>query len=256
MKNLIASCILILGLASCKKVIQIKTDASDVKTVIVASIKDGANIARVKVSKSVNLNDKNTFPYVSGAIVTITDDAGGNYILPESSVLGTYELPITGVVGRTYTLTVNVAGTIYTASSKMFAPIPFILNAFASSIGPGVGLVPTYVDPAGERNYSNFTITTNDTLQPGLYLRDDEFSDGVVQTQPLFGDYKSESGDSILVVRQTIDATVYEYLTELNNISDGGSGSNSPANPKSNFNNGAFGYFSAYSSTSFGLRLP
>jgi hypothetical protein len=256
MKNIFPILFLIAAVTSCTKVIDVKTTASDVKVVIVGSLRDGANTATVKISKSVDLNAVNSFPYVSGATVTITDDFGGTFNLLETSTLGTYATAIVGVIGRTYTLTVLADGKTYTSVCKMANGTTLDDIPFFTGFGPGFALIPLYNDEAGIKNYLRFNVYTNNILQPGIYIANDEFSDGVVQTQPLFGNYKSESGDSIRIEKQAIDANVYKYLLDLSTVSDGGSGSASPANPKSNIDNGAFGYFSAYSSSSFSIKLP
>jgi hypothetical protein len=257
MKN-IFSFLFLLVVASCTKVIDIKTKSSDAKVVIVGSLRDGSNTATVKISKSVDLNAVNTFPYVTGAVVTITDDAGGSFNLLESSTLGTYETMVVGVIGRTYTLTVLADGKTYTSVCKMEngTSLDDIYFFPFTGFGTGYGLIPLYNDEVGTRSYSRFIVYTNNILQPGIYIADDEFSDGLTQTQPIFGSYQSESGDSIRIEKQAIDEKVYKYLLDLGGVSNGGSDSASPANPKSNIDNGAFGYFSAYSSSSYRIKIP
>ncbi len=256
MKNFFTLLVILLFVASCTKVIDIKTNPSDVKVVIVGSLRDGATTASVKISKSVDLNALNTFPSVSGALVTISDGVGGLITLTETSTLGTYSAPIVGVIGNTYTLTVVSDGKTYTSVSTMANGTPIDDIVFFGGFGEGLTLTPLYNDEVGTRNYLRFNVYTNNVLQPGIYIADDEFSAGVTQTQPLFGSYLAISGDSVLIEKQAVDANVYKYLLDLSSIADGGSNSASPANPKSNISNGAFGYFSAYSVKTYIIKLP
>jgi hypothetical protein len=54
--------------------------------------------------------------------------------------------------------------------------------------------------------------------------------------------------DTLIVELQSIDKATYDYFTTLESISGNVMEQTaSPANPISNFNNGALGYFSAYS---------
>jgi hypothetical protein len=80
-----------------------------------------------------------------------------------------------------------------------------------------------------------------------LNLYSDELFDGksigLVQHSTVF-----QEDDIITIELQSIDKSAYNYFSTLESIS----GieiiqSASPANPISNFNNGALGYFSAYS---------
>jgi hypothetical protein len=105
-------------------------------------------------------------------------------------------------------------------------------------------------DPIEKENYYRIKYYVNgnpvdDTGEISLYT-DKLFNGKVVglgQRSLVFSE-----DDTLTVELQTIDKATYEYFSTLESIS--GSvleQSASPANPISNFNNGALGYFSAYS---------
>jgi len=105
-------------------------------------------------------------------------------------------------------------------------------------------------DPAGIENYYRMKIYVNgqmSTNEGEINLYSDELFDGkligLVQHSAVF-----QKTDVVTVEFQSIDKATYDYFSTLESIS----GiemiqSASPANPISNFNNGALGYFSAYS---------
>jgi hypothetical protein len=62
------------------------------------------------------------------------------------------------------------------------------------------------------------------------------------------GNFVFSENDTLTIEVQSIDKAAYDYFTTLKSISGFESlESASPANPTSNFSNGALGYFSAYS---------
>lgn len=63
------------------------------------------------LARSVSYTDTNTFPAVSGAVVTLSDDAGGLETLRETSMPGEYRgRTLLGPAGRRYTLRVDTDG--------------------------------------------------------------------------------------------------------------------------------------------------
>ena len=74
---------------------------------------------------------------------------------------------------------------------------------------------------------------------------DDENTNGNYIDIPLF--IRSfEIGDTIDLSLLNIDEKSYDYLLTLNTIIGNGQPSAAPANPNSNFSNGALGYFAIY----------
>ena len=116
-----------LALFSCQKIIQVDLNSSAPKVVIEGSINDQPGPHIVKVSKTVNFDQTNVFPGVTGATVTISDDAGNTETLAEAAP-GIYQASvITGVAGRTYTL--SVATTIEsTIGTPKISPTRPVLN--------------------------------------------------------------------------------------------------------------------------------
>ena len=75
-KCILILCIPLLAILSnsCTKVVDINLNDADPKIIIESSITDQAGSCMVTLTKSVNYSESNTFPAVSGAIVTIAID--------------------------------------------------------------------------------------------------------------------------------------------------------------------------------------
>jgi hypothetical protein len=248
--------------SSCQKVIDLDLKEAAPRLVIEGNLVDDGQPCTVQVSLSASYTDTNTFPGVSGAVVTLSDDAGGLETLAATSTPGQYRgRTITGQVGRSYTLRVEVEGTAYVAVSTLPAAVPLTgLKAEKSGFGDNIQITPEFQDPAGVPNSYLFRQYRNGRLNKTLFLQNDELTDGKANARPLFsrgGDEDADklvSGDSVRIEMQNIDAGVYKYLFTLNQVLQGNSAS--PANPKSNFSGNVLGYFSAYSRRQRTILVP
>ncbi|OFY36459.1 MAG: hypothetical protein A2W91_02650 [Bacteroidetes bacterium GWF2_38_335] len=254
----------ILILSSCEKVIDVNLNSSDPKLVIEAKMTDSAN-CQVKLSETVNFDETNTFPEISGAVITLRDNYGNFETLTETSA-GIYSsFSIIGIPGNTYTLKVTVDEKTYTAISSMPYPVAIDTITFTSigALSHKTNMASVeLLDPMGIKNYYRFVEIINGQTQNNIFIFEDRFDDGKSITAPLFTDpgsgdasNKILSGDAVEIMAQCIDKSVYDYFLSLSQ-SGGGMHSSTPANPKSNFSNGALGYFSAYSSKSKTVVVP
>jgi len=262
----------LLATAACQKVVTLDLKNTDPQLAIDANLADDGQPSTVLLSRSVDYTQTNTFPAVSGAVVTLSDDAGGLETLPETSTPGQYRgSRLLGQPGRRYTLRVETGGQAYVAACTLPAPVvPFAgLHAAKSIVGNNIQLVPEYQDPAGVRNYYLFRQYRNGRLNKAIFLQNDEFTDGKANARGLGGGGGGSSGtnnddadklvagDSARVEMQNLDPDAYEYFRTLNQtLQGGGMLSTTPANPKSNFSGGALGYFSAHSRRLRTIKVP
>ena len=246
----------VLSILACTKVVDINLNDSAPKIIIEGSISDQPLSCFVKLSKTVNYNELNIFPAVTGSLVTITDNFGNTATLTETTE-GIYTAPsFHGVVGRTYTISITAEGKTYTAISIMPDKVTIdtiIQESFFMGSLRGGGIIKyvkiQYLDPAGKNNYYHFVEKINGTINNAILIDNDLLRDGNTITQEIVRiDPSLQTGDSVIVFLQTIDKGVFDYFAQLSQITDQGYGGQtaSPANPISNFNNGALGYFSAY----------
>ncbi|RYY11965.1 MAG: DUF4249 family protein, partial [Cytophagaceae bacterium] len=134
--------LLALGLlctTACEKVVNLDLKTSDSQLVIEGNLADDGHPCLVTLSRSANYTDTNTFQAVSGAVLTLADNAGGLETLRESATTpGQYAgATLLGVPGRTYTLRVETGGAAYVAASTLPAPVvPFAkLSTQLSPVG-------------------------------------------------------------------------------------------------------------------------
>lgn len=262
MKNLLYLLILV-GLVACRKEISIDLNDSDVKLVIQAEI-NNQNQSWVKLNKTLNFSASNNFPTVNNATVTIADNAGNSIVLTHSSA-GVYESNnLAGLAGRTYTLTVQAEGKTYTAQSIMPALVNLDTAVFISGqFGPPTAdtsftVLPIFLDPATFGNSYRFVQTLNGEKDPAFLVANDNIDNGGYNQRPIFSfDFLPKRGDTLILEMQCIDKAVYDYYNSLNQAAgEGPGGGATPANPVSNLQGGALGYFSAYSSQTKTYVVP
>lgn len=239
--------------SACQKVIDLDLQSAEPQLTIEGTLADDGQPATVQVSRSTGYTSPNSFPAVSGAVVTLSDDAGGLETLAETPTPGTYRgRALTGQPGRRYTLRVETDGQAFVAASTMPAAVPLTgLRAEKSGFGNNIQVVPEFVDPAGVRNYYLFRQYRNGRRNNALFLQDDRLTDGQANARPLFGRGTDDvdelaTGDSVRVEMQNVDDAVYAYLRTVSQVLQGSSTA-APANPASNFTGNVLGYFSAYS---------
>jgi hypothetical protein len=255
--------IFLLGLAvvltinSCTEVVDINLNKADPKIIVEGGISDQPGGCLFKLSKTVNFDEPNTFPKVSGAVIIITDNLGNTSTLDETTP-GTYKAPLfLGVAGRIYTISITTEGKSFTATSIMPDPIEidsisqdkYMLGSFGG--GGSIKYVKfQFHDPEGKINYYRFIQTINGIDYNDIMIDNDQLRDGNNITEDIVRmDPRLKTGDSITIYLQTIDKNVFNYFLQLSQISGQGYGgsSASPANPISNITGGVLGYFSAYS---------
>jgi hypothetical protein len=240
--------VLIIVFSSCQKVINLDLNSASPQIVIEGNVYDQPGPYMVKISQTVNFDESNVYPPVTGATVEISDDVGNSEVLTELSS-GTYiTSALQGVSGRTYTLTVVSKGKTYTATSTMPNPVNIDSIYLEKSMFGNEKLVSVnFNDPANINNYYRLIEFINNEQQTGFNVTDDFLNHGKTISYSFMtagNDSKLETGDTATVWLETIDKGVYEYFRTAGR--DDGQ-SSSPSNPTSNINNGALGYFNACS---------
>ncbi len=251
-------------LSSCSEdVISVDLNDADPKIVIEGTVVEGAAIQTVTLTKTTDFFEPGEYPPVTGASATISDDAGNEAVLAETSP-GLYQTSsIEGVVGRTYTLTVSNEGTTYTAVSAIHPQAA--IDSLTYEVENDEEDMETYLiniyfkDTENRKEYYRFKVFINGVHHDGLYCYQDRLTDGnnIHYDIYLWQDEMDEDlhiGDSITVEMQSIDKQVYEYYSSLNdaltaNASSGFIFSSVPDNPISNISTDVLGYFTAYAST-------
>lgn len=239
--------------SSCEKVIDLSLGITEPKIVIEAIFTDINTRHVVNISKTVNFDESNTKIPVTGALVTIKEENGPTLTFTEPSPGNYSSVRYKGVPGKKYTLSVTVDGKTYAASSIMptTVPIKSLSQAELTFFGTKRKFVQlNYIDPIGIPNYYYNRVFVNGVKREDFSVESDRFNDGKEVKNTIFIDEPDlVPGDVVIVQFLTIDVNVYKYLFSITQITGNGGPPTTPANPNSNFNNGALGFFSASSST-------
>jgi hypothetical protein len=239
---------------ACKKVITIQVKESDVRYVIEGVVTNEMRPWQVTLSRSRPFYADNDFEKISGAQVAIIDN-GVIHTLAENEP-GIYRTaPQAGIPGHTYALSVRLGDQQFTATSIM--PPPVIIDSLYITPGPfGQFQFATlrYTDPPGLGNSYRFIQYVNAIKDPKIFWQNDEFTDGQqVVTQLDTGVDKKDDpraiqrGDEVTIELLGIDKKIYQYWYSLRTGGGDGSGSTAaPANPVTNIEGSALGYFSAH----------
>ncbi len=238
------------ALMSCQKVIDIDLNEKEPKLVIEGGISDQPGPYVIRISQTVNFDEPNEFPAVSGAYLTLRDDAGNSETLSEITPGEYVATSLQGTPGRTYTLEATVNGVTYTSISYLPAAVAIDSLTVEESFW-GIRQVNIYLkDPAETENYYRIVQEKNRKMVKDILVMSDELQDGAHLSTPLFINNIEDSlrrGDTVVVQLQSIDKAAYDYFRTLMMLTTpGGPPSDAPANPITGFTNGALGYFSAY----------
>lgn len=261
MKKLFSIVVLFVSvLCSCTKVINLDLNDSDPQTVIEGSIGTIGDSTIVKITKSINFDNSNNFPFVNGALVIISDDIGNTETLQEKSS-GIYSsASFIGVSGRKYKLEVNENGKLFSSSSILPTKVNFdSLTVTKATVtgggGPGGGgqsgttykVTVQFKDPSIETNYYRFIEYHNNAQQNSVFIFDDRLTNGQsISTDLMSFNRKLKTGDTLTIEMQCIDKPVYDYLKSFANLGGGPQNSSTPANPYTNIVGSKLGYFSAH----------
>lgn len=254
--------LVILGFNSCESEIDIDIKDSESQIVIEANVSTITDASKVKITKTMNLDDPLPYPLVSDALVTVTDNNTNEVLILSETESGIYEnLNLIGVDEHNYILDVIIDEEIYTSSSTI--PQNVVLESLEQigeasdtngSGGPGspnrsdeniAEIIPVYNDPEEFTNFYQFVITRNDSILSDVFIQSDFAFNGLENSRSL--KIETNKGDILQIDMQCIDEAVYDYLLSLSkNINQS---SASPTNPVSNISNNALGYFKAQTSS-------
>lgn len=248
--NVLLLMVIAIIFASCEKVIDVNLKNASSVIVIEGSVTNNIDSQYVQIGRSVNFNQSNEFPDVTGAVVTITDNTGRVVTLRERRPGFYMARNFTGNPGNTYSLKVLADGKEYTAKSTMpsqvnLDSIGVSVTTFFDEERKSIQLI--YNDPADVKNYYRFKLKVNGISSDNIFPFDDSFTDGRSVNRELFDfDLDAKSGDVAEIEMHCIDAVVFRYWQGVDQNQSRGGAATTPANPVSNISNGALGYFSAH----------
>ena len=251
---LVFSPFIVFILTGCQKVINVDLNEAAPRIVIEGLITDEPGPYAVSLTKSGSYFNQPVLATVSGATVTITDDAGTTDSLKEIKPGIYFTSAIQGIPGRTYTLKVLSENIEYVGSSTMSGHVNIdSLTLVKSQLQFNLGRNPQndvyadidcfFKDPVG-KNYYRIKVIVNDSIQNESYrLYDDQYTNGSV-TELRVAHARVNSAYSVELL--SLDKQTFGYYRALEDlIRTNPVFGSTPANPEVIFTNGALGYFGA-----------
>jgi hypothetical protein len=261
MKNYIYLLLLAItiGFSSCEDVIDVNLSDENLNLTGVEASITTLDQPSVFLYKTLRVDEDIAYPGISGATVTVTDNATpANQItlVEDPAKAGRYIVPngknYIGVTGREYSVTIVTNGVTLTAKDKLSKVEPIdSIQVVPSQRGEKrfLGVFTYGKEPKGLGDYYKWDIYVNDTLihdADRLAVASDEFVDGnYISKLEIFTDFydttKPEDrmlrlNDKIQVKQTSISEFAYNYYFQMiNQSSTGGLFSVPPANIKSNF---------------------
>lgn len=253
---LLFTCMIIFS--GCEKVIDLKLDNSEPLLVIEGNISNELEYQMVKISKTIPFDEKNRFSPFSGAKVTLLSSDGKDLTYTEVSP-GIYQSgPFRGISDVKYTLNVLADGKTYTASSIVPKPVKLdslTLKQFSFFGDTNTFIAANYTDPPSVQNQYRYIVKVKSKVEHEA-VTEDRFNDGNAVAEVIFYELDDlKKGDRVDVEMQCIDRKVFKYFFALNQIGGNEGPPVAPANPVSNFTNGALGIFNAHTTTKRSLVI-
>ncbi len=241
---------------SCEKVIDYDLDTSESAIVIEANLTDSKDPFTVTITKTTPYFENSKPVQVTGATVSVKPDNGKQRYFTEVSP-GIYQMSKINAVPRIwYSISIEYEGITYSARSYLndFVPLVDCTLTYFEGYGffdSGYKINCFIKDPPNVENYYRIKMYMNGKVvnnEGEIDVYSDKLFDGKVIGLVQNSSVVFDKNDTVIVEVQSIDKAAYNYFSTLESIS----GleiiqSASPANPISNFDNNALGYFSAYS---------
>lgn len=244
------------SLNACEDLIELDLNEAEPLIVIAGEVSNVHMAHQIKVHRTVSVYAEQLLDPVSGATVEVQDDQGNRFVYEEITP-GVYESQRwRGRIGREYTMQVEVEGELYTARSTMHEPVPVDSvglgkNSFMGQENFFVSL--KFNDPPQSANYYRYLMRVNQEPFRFIAIFDDKFNNGNAVSHDIYVlDHEIQPGDQISVHKQHVDYPVFRYWQRIGFANPAEA---VPANPPSNIQGGALGYFSAYSLQEFEILV-
>jgi len=245
-------------LSSCEDVIDVKLSNEDLNLIGVEASITTVDQPTVFLYKTLKVDQDVTYPGISAAVVTISDNAtpANQIILTEDPAKQGHYLVSNGknylgVAGREYTLNIQTQGVTLVAKDKLAKVEPIdSIQVVPSQRGEKrfLGVFTYGKEPKGLGNYYKWDIFINDTLvheANSMAIASDEFVDGnYISKLEIFTDFydttkpkdrKLKLNYKVQVKQTSISEFAYNFYFQMINQSSTGSLFSVPtANIKSN----------------------
>ena len=256
----------LLFVVGCEDVIQVDVGSTEPQIVIEARITNSLNNNFVKITKSTDFYNPNKYETISGAKIIVNENGENEYLFEEIEP-GRYEHnQLIAVPNNKYSISVQYEGKSYMAESYVpqelkIDSLSYVIKSRPFKKDKFLELHVYFQDNIGQKDFARFVIYKNGKKINKIFIYNDRLTNGNYINY-FFFNFDKETfrlGDKIFVEMQSIDEQTYKYFKTLMNAiaqqQRGPFGSAAPANPKTNWNNNALGYFSAFTVSTGSVTL-
>ncbi len=268
----IALAISIFVVASCTERMNIELDSIPPKIIVYGYITTDTMAHRIRITQTADYFSNTPPKTISGATLSITDGVNIFHLTESSTEPGNYytQPDVFGELGKTYTLTaenVTMVGDNVTYSLTAKSEIPALDADYQTKYLDSINVLYNkqwkgwYVngwanEPEDQKNFYMFKVYINDVLYSdslnNIIISDDKLINGSSTNGAAL--YFIEDPDTLKPgYKVTLELSVipedyFRFITEIQTSSQPQIPlfSAPPANARTNLNNGAIGYFSAY----------
>jgi Domain of unknown function (DUF4249) len=250
-------------LVSCQETIILDLDQTNSSVVIEGLITNEVGKHYVKISKSSGFYETGATERITNAVVKLSNDRGEEVMLAhnpsgEKKFDGFYftNPAFKGETGRTYKLSVKIGSQMYEAQDELLAvtkidSLTYGINDSEEEDPDTEGRIYEALlftkEPKETKDYYLFKFYRNDTLtysqETDVYVANDEGIGEKIAGFPSPVYYSLK--DTATVEMYSISRNAFLFYNDLLNLlnGDGGMFSPPPANPRTNWSNGALGFF-------------
>jgi hypothetical protein len=256
-KSLLTLSFMLLLTAGCEKVIDVDLNDAAPALVIEGNLLFTDEMLEVKISRTGSYFDSKPLEKVDQAQVFLENESGERRRISNRGE-GIYRLEnLKAQLEKNYRLLVETEEGEYVAVSTLHRPVlidslGYEYSGEARFFEGGYRILLYFSDPPEKKNYYRVKVYKNGMRfnnVSDIVVFDDSSLDGKGIQVRLRGQVFA-TGDTARIELFSIDRNAWEYFTTLRDMANANPGSPAPANPLSNFSNGALGYFSASSSDS------
>jgi Domain of unknown function (DUF4249) len=248
---------------ACEEVIDVELDDADPQIVIEAKVSDNSENNIALITLSTDFYEPSEYEKISEAEVIVTEVGGESFIFSEISSGKYSNKNLIASVGSEYLIAINFNDIIYSAKSSLRQQLTIDSlqvteeeGRFSDNLRYEINCY--FQDNPEYEDFARFKVYVNGEKRDGVFTYDDRLSDGNSIEFSRFridqddDEDKLKPGDLITIELLTIDEATYEYFNTLSDVIGGSGGGgmmsgSTPANPTTNWDNDALGYFSAYS---------
>jgi Domain of unknown function (DUF4249) len=242
------------SLFSCQDEIDVTLKTGNNQVVLEANLNGESGDFELKASRITDYFTNQASTIEENAIVMVEDASGNKVSIPHSSN-GLYKATLQNLVNQEYVVTVEIDNKIYRASGSLKPKVKLdslYISSIQSPFGTGqsYSVNVSFQDPSVTKNYYLTTINKNGEVLKNdaqFIPINDALSNGSKINRPVYFTDELKKGDTVEVLFKSLDEKAYTYFSSLSQVNSAGPGATVPANPRSNWDNQALGYFAVYS---------